>query len=267
MKQKISFLAVIAFALNANSVCASDCVGEECELMPIEINESVESVLIPAQYNINWTVSNEQTISSCEYDYNCPFDTAEECAIWYKKPSYKTTVGPRAPHINPIRTDDMLYAIYSNSSVSGNDDVMWPLMQRYNMLMNAGDACCTSGIIYKMRENGADDNEIYQFLKNDANYFAITKRCLVMDDEDLAGKYSNGVTGKMVADVRNACLCKNKQWFDTLLQPFSDIYERAPSFAQTDFTYKYKDSMQREINVSVNGDVQTAMGLISACPK
>ena len=80
-------------------------------------------------------------------------------------------------------------------------------------------------------------------------------------------KYSNGVTGQMLADVRNACLCKNHKWFDTLLQPFNDIYDRAPEFQRTSFTYKYIDGMQREITVSVNDDVQKTIGMLSACPK
>ena len=210
-------------------------------------------------------VSYEQSV--CQYDYNCPFESAEECAIWYKKPMYKTTLAPRAPHINPVRVDDMIYAIYSDANISGNDDIMSPLMQRYHMLMNASDACCTSGIIYKMRENGADDKDVYKFLKNDANRFAITKRCMVMGNEDIASRYSNGVNGQMVADVRNACLCKNHQWFESLLQPFNDIYERVPEFKESEFSYTYIDGMQREIHVSVNEEVQKTLELLSACPK
>lgn len=268
MKQKISFLAILAFALNANCVRASECIGEDCDLSPIEITESIETVdiLTPVRYEFNWSMpSSEQTV--CEYDYNCPFESAEECAIWYKKPSYKTNIEPRAPHINPALLDDMIQIAFNNPGVSANDKYMSPLMQRYHMLMNAADACCTSGIIYKMRGNGADDTAVYEFLKNDANRYSVTKRCLVMNDEDIAHRYSNGVNGKMVADVRNACLCKNKRWFDTLLQPFDDMYERVPEFKVASFTYTYTDGMQRDRTVSVNNDVQTVMGLLSACPK
>ena len=263
MKNKISFLAVLAIALNANCVYASECIGDDCEITPVEVMEPAD-ILMPVQYEINWT---ETTQPVCQYDYNCPFENADECAIWYKKPVYKATLAPRAPHINPVRVDDMIIAIYSNINISGNDEVMSPLMQRYHMLRNASDACCTSGIIYKMRENGADDESVYEFLKDDANHFAITKRCLVTADEDIASTYSNGVTGRMVADVRNACLCKNRQWFDSLLQPFNDIYESVPKFQSMPFTYKYTDDMQRDLTVQVNREVQTALGLLSVCPK
>lgn len=273
MKNKISFLAVLAVALNMNYVCASECVDDDCEITPVEVTEEIESVdtLIPLLYEYDWAtdtpVNIEATEEMCEHDYNCPFATPEECAVWYKKPAYNTTVAPRAPHLTAFRTDDVVYEIYSNDEVDASAPGMHPLMQRYTMLMNAGDACCTSGIIHKMREKGASDKDVYEFLKDDANYFGVTKRCLVMTDEEIESRYSNGVTGDMVAEVRNLCLCKNQQWFGTLLQPFDDIYALVPDFAESPFMYSYVDSMGREINVSVNEDVQKAMGILSVCPK
>lgn len=263
MKRKISFLALVAIVLDANCVCASECTGEDCELTTIE--ETLE-VLQPAQHEIEWVESTEETTCT-DYDYYCPFSSEKECAIWYKKPAYKTTVAPRAPHINSMRVDDILYEIYFNQDVSANDSAMSPLVSRYNMLTNASAACCTAGIIYKMRENGADDAAVYQFLKDDANNFGITKNCLTMGNDEIEHKYSNGVTGQMVLDVRNACLCKNRQWFDSLLQPFVDIYERAPTFRNNYFMYTYTDGLNREICVSVNGAVQTTLELLESCPK
>lgn len=272
MRNKISFLAVIAFALNVSYVYASECVDDDCELEQIEITQEIESadVLTPTQYEINWFVPSEQVCEPeqfCEYDYNCPFETPEECAIWYTKPVYKTTVVPRTPHLNPMRVDDMIFAMYSYDEISGNDPEMSPLIQRYTMLMNASDACCTSGIIYKMRQNGASDGDVYEFLKDDANRFATTKRCLVMSDDDIESSYSFGVDGHMIADVRNLCLCKNHQWFNSMLQPFDDIYERMPDFKNTALMYSFIDGMKREVNVDVNQDVQNAMELLKSCPK
>ena len=264
MTNKISFLAVLAFALNVNYVCASECIGEDCEFEPTIIEQNIDTTeyLQPVRYEINWFETNAD---SCVHDYGCPFETAEECEIWYKKPVHKTSLEPRAPHINPALVDDMLIAIDSRCSITANDPEMAPLLQRYKMLINASNACCTSGIVYKMQKNNATDAGIYNFLKDDANYYA-TSRCMVTRDEDILRKYSNKVTGKMVADVRNSCLCKNKQWFVNLLQPFNDIYERNPDFKNSSFTYTYKDGLQRDISVSVNEDVQTAIGLLSSCP-
>lgn len=266
MKNKISFFVIMMAAFGINCANASECVGEGCDLIPELIEEyQTVDVLEPESYEIDWM---EQSVEdqTCEYDYECPFETEAECEAWYKKPAYKTDVMLQTPHINPIQTDDLLYAIYANYDIDANDPQMAPLLERYQMLMNASRACCGAGITYKMRTNGAKDEAVYKFLKDDANYFAVMSRCMVMNDDEISNKYSNGVTGQMVADVRNACLCKNRKWFETLLQPFFDIYERAPQFEERPFLYTRIDGLQREITVSVNEDVHTTAGLLSVCP-
>lgn len=283
MKNKISFLAMIAIMIGANYANASECVGDDCEFKPIEIEQNIDLTEInePIIQNLNFDITESEYDScdygmceyetceyeSCSYDYNCPFETEIECAIWYKKPIHMTTLAPRAPHMNAVREDDMLYAIYSNYSIGANDSVMSPLLERYKILMRASRACCSEGIMHKMRENGANEKDIYEFLKDDTNYYAIATRCMVMNDQEFENNYSHGVTGKMVVDVRNACLCKNRQWFDTLLQPFRDIYQRAPMFENEPFVYTYRDDMQRDITVYINDEVHTTMGLLNACPK
>ena len=260
MKTRISLFAILAGVMGANCALASECVGPDCELTPISIEQE------------SWGYTECETdllteTVSCLTNYECPFDTELECDIWSRKPVYKTALRPRAPHLSPIRVDEILYAIYSNYDITANDPIMSPLVERYTILMNASRACCGEGLIHKMRANGAKDKQVYQFLKDDANYFAIGTRCMVMNDEEFQDSYSNGVTGKMAIEVRNACLCKNRQWFETLLKPFSDIYERAPVFETAAFPYTYQDGMQREITVFINDEVQTTMGLLGACPK
>lgn len=269
MKSEISFLAVIAFALCANCANASECIGSDCELEPIVVEQNItpmDFVEINEEYDDYCMVSECDVMDTC-YDYNCPFDTAEECEIWYKKPEHKTYSGPRAPHFSAVRIDEILYTLYGNYDVNADDESMSPLVDRYKILMQASDACCGAGIIYKMRENGASDKDIYRFLQDDANFFALIKRCMMMNNDEIAGSYSHGVTGQMVADVRNACLCKNRQWFENLLQPFNDIYERMPIFRDKHFVYSYSDDMKRDITVYINDDVQTTSGLLSECPK
>ena len=281
MKNKISFLAAVIIMTGTTFANASECVGDECDFQPIVIEENIEPLdfteieepLTPIVIDVEPepVITEYETCVSaepeCVYDYNCPFKTQEECAIWYKKPIYKTNLRPRAPHLSDIRVDDILYSIYANYDITGNDETMSPLVDRYLALMRASHACCSEGIMYKMRQNGATDEEIYEFLKDDANYYAVASRCMVMNDDEFASSYSNGVTKKMAIEVRNACLCKNRQWFETLLQPFFDVYYRAPMFEERPFAYSYIDDMQRPVTVYINDEVHTTTGLIGACPK
>lgn len=281
MKTRISFLAIIAVALGGGHINASECIGDDCDFQPIifeqniapmdfvEIDEPLTPVIADTEPIITdiYDTCDYVEEETCVYDYNCPFSTAEECAIWYKKPAFKTNIHPRAPHFTDVRVDDMLYAIYSNYNISANAPEMSPLLDRYLILMKASRACCSEGIMYKMRQNGASDNAIYEFLKDDANYYAVASRCMVMNDDEFADSYSNGVTKKMAIEVRNACLCKNRQWFETLLQPYFDVYSRAPMFEERPFLYNYTDDMQRPVTVYINAEVHNTIGLIGACPK
>lgn len=260
-------MAFVAFALCANCANASECVGEDCGLETVVVEQDIVPMNIVEVEEYEDVLECDALSENTCYDYNCPFDTPEECEIWYKKPIHNTYVGPRTPHFADVRVDEILYAIYSNYDVNAANTNMSPLVERYKMLTRASSACCGAGIIYKMRQNGATDNEVYKFLKDDANYFAVIKRCIMMDNNEISSGYSYGVTGEMVADVRNACLCKNRTWFEQLLQPFNDIYERAPVFSNKPFVYSYTDDMQRDITVHINEDVQTTSGLLKACPK
>ncbi len=265
---ELSLIAINAI-IGINCAYSSECIGDDCELAVI--SESVETV--EPKEVILWSIDdfdeNETNTgdSVCTYDYTCPFDSEIECDIWRKKPIHNESVYPRAPHLNPVYMDGMIYSLnmYTGEK-SGNDPIFAPLVERYKMLMRASKSCCTSGLVYKMNQNKISDKRIYQFLIDDANMFALTNRCLVMNNGDIVDEYSNGVDGEMATNVRNACLCKNRDWFIALLQPFRDLYERAPEFKKMPFNYTYVDGLKRTITVSVNRDVQNTMGLLANCP-
>jgi len=291
MKRYVSFLSVLSVILTPWFTRASDCIGDDCDFEIPTFQEKID-VLQPVERSENlWVevetksddsdeetndeidldakiieIASDEDAEFCEYDDNCPFETDTECSVWYKKPIYKTSVAPRAPHLNPIKTDGILYTLLFKGELSTNDEMAKPLLNRYFALMRASKECCTQGIIYKMRNNKAKDSAVYEFLKDDANNYGLTSRCLVMTDNDFQEEYSNGVTGNMVSDVRNSCLCKNRKWFDSLLEPFYDLYQIAPGFEYTPFFYTYLDGLQHEVTVSVNQDVQSVMNMLSYCP-
>jgi len=162
MKQYVSILSVLSVVLGAGYARASDCVGDGCDFenpfFDDEITETVD-VLKPVEHNGNLWVAVETESESddscdecdnddndeivdvvdvvetdsandaefCEYDNNCPFETAAECEIWYKKPAYKTSVAPRAPHLSPVKTDGILYTLLFQGNISANDELAKPL--------------------------------------------------------------------------------------------------------------------------------------------
>ena len=196
----------------------------------------------------------------------CPFETETECEIWRRKPIVRETVSPRSPKIRADKIYDFISAAQCNENITANEAVSAPLLERYKMLMNSANACCTDGMAYSLKQAGATDGLIYKFLADDANFYGLGARCLMMTDQDLDTKYPNTATAAVVADVRNGCLCRGRQWFEAMLAPFKDVYKAMPEFKDYKFYYTYTDGLQREITVSVNNDVQNVLNQLALCP-
>ncbi len=196
----------------------------------------------------------------------CPFETQTECEIWRRKPIIRETVSPRSSKIRPANLNEFLHAADCNKDITANNPVAAPLLDRYKMLMRSARACCTDGMAYELKQAGASDALVYKFLSDDANFYGLGARCLMMTDHDLDTQYPNTATAVVAADVRNGCLCRSRQWFQAMLAPFQQVYDAMPEFKDTQFNYTYKDGLQREITVSINNDVQNVLKQLAQCP-
>lgn len=196
----------------------------------------------------------------------CPFETETECEIWRRKPIVRETVSPRSPKIRADKIYNFIEEARCNENITANNPVSAPLLERYKMLMSSANACCTDGMAYSLKQAGASDGLVYKFLSDDANFYGLGARCLMMTDEELDAKYPNTATAVVVADVRNGCLCRGRQWFEAMLAPFKDVYKAMPEFKDYKFNYTYTDGLQREITVSVNTDVQNVLNQLELCP-
>ncbi len=200
------------------------------------------------------------------FDDGCPFDTDAECAIWRRKPMIRESVSPRSPRIRDDKMGAFIDAALCDPKIKGNDPLAAPLISRYRMLMDNARACCTDGMVHALRQAGASNGLIYKFMADDANFYNLGARCLMTTDKEFDEKYPNTATAAVAADVRNGCLCRNREWFYAMLAPFQAAYDAAPEFKQARFWYTYTDGLQREITVSVNTDIQNVLNQLALCP-
>ena len=196
---------------------------------------------------------------------DCPFDTIAECEIWIRKPTVRETVSPHAPKIRQLNVDTLVALIRAGNEITPETQDAKPLVARYRALMAMSRACCSSGLVYQLESVGADQGLIYKFMVDDANFYGFGQRCLMMPDAHL-DKFLNTATSRVVADVRNGCLCRQKQWFRALLAPFQQIGEAAPEFADQSFNYTYMDGLDREVTTSINTDVKNVLNQLEHCP-
>ena len=196
----------------------------------------------------------------------CPFETETECNIWRRKPIIRETVSPRSPKIRDDKMYELLSSANCNGELDANSPAAAPLVERYKMLMKSARACCIEGMKYSLKNAGASDGLIYKFMSDDANFYNIGNRCLMMNDTELDEKYPETATAAVVADVRNGCLCRGRQWFTAMLAPFVDAWNASPDFAASKFYWTYTDGLNRSVTVSINDDVQNVLEQIAVCP-
>lgn len=219
-----------------------------------------------AAQDLTVPVQNAFGAAALEIDDGCPFETETECNIWRRKPIIRETVSPRSPKIRDINMMEILMAFNQNGHLDANSVAAAPLLDRYKMLMRSASACCTEGMKYSLRRAGANDELIYKFLVDDANFYDIGGRCLMMSDQELDEKYPESATATTIADVRNGCLCRGRQWFNAMLAPFVDLWNANPAFESSRFYWTYIDGLQREVTVAINDDVKNVLELLSTCP-
>ncbi|MGI5845678.1 MAG: hypothetical protein ACOX7D_00640 [Alphaproteobacteria bacterium] len=172
----------------------------------------------------------------------CPFQSSWECNIWKKKPTVIETMVLPARHIKKDRN-------YHNA-----------LIKRYETLMQVTNICCVSGMEYRLKKAGADQNLIYKFMTDDANFYGFGDRCLMMSDKSLEERHPKSATVQMVAEVRDTCLCQRRDYFDALLAPFDD-------FPDEKYEYSYYDGLKREVQVSISDDVKFIKEQLVRCPE
>ena len=231
---------------------------------PTEPCDTVETSFAP---DPKYTAQDMSTpIRTAFGDDGCPFETETECNIWRRKPIIRETVSPRSPKIRADKMYELLSSANCNGELDANSAAAAPLVERYKMLMNSARACCVEGMKYSLRKAGASDGLIYKFMSDDANFYNIGERCLMMNDTELDEKYPETATAAVIADVRNGCLCRGRQWFTAMLAPFVEAWNASPEFAQSPFYWTYTDGLNRQITVSINDDVQNVLNQIAVCP-
>jgi hypothetical protein len=88
----------------------------------------------------------------------------------------------------------------------------------------------------------------------------------MITDDELDKLYGDTSTAEVVADIRNGCLCRKKEFFESLLAPFVQVANASEEFAKSPLTWKYVDGLNRRITVSINQDVNAVLNQLRHCP-
>ena len=211
----------------------------------------------------DWTPMLNDNIWAAHPDFqNCPFETEKECRIWLTKPIVRETMSNRNPKL--VSMNKLITLARAGNRITPDMPAAGPLLSRYRALLASAHGCCRAGLVHSLRSAGASQGLIYKFFVDDANFYQFADRCLMVTDDELDNHLFDLAVA--VADVRNTCLCRQRDYFETLLAPFIQIYEANPSFVDDEFIWSYRDGLNRHITVSINREVQAVMWQLRQCP-
>ncbi|MDR1071254.1 MAG: hypothetical protein LBL21_01265 [Rickettsiales bacterium] len=214
-----------------------------------------------------WSAGKDKDMWGSSDEFRgCPLETEAECIIWKTKPTVPETLSNRTPAISSAALDGLIVLSRAGNAITSDMRDAVLLVNRYRALMASSRACCTSGLVYNLREAGASKGLIYKFMVDDANFYQFGERCLTITDDELDENYADTSTAEVVADIRNTCLCKKKEYFETLLAPFTTLAEASPAFASSTFGWQYTDGLKRKVAVSINRDVNVVLKQLENCP-
>ena len=146
-------------------------------------SETQTSMPLPRPEYVAQDLTELVTVTFGQND-GCPFETETECEIWRRKPIVRETVSPRSPRIRADKMNEFISAARCDESITANNPLAAPLLERYKMLMSSANACCTDGMAYALKQAGATDGLVYKFLSDDANFYGFGARCLMMTDNE-----------------------------------------------------------------------------------
>ncbi|MCL2369283.1 MAG: hypothetical protein FWC83_01250 [Alphaproteobacteria bacterium] len=189
-----------------------------------------------------------------------------QCQIWRTRPHVRETRYTTSNRLRHNEFNAIMQSIQRGEAFNRNNPAALPLIARYEKLMNASLACCRDGMLHHLAKWGADDALKHKFIFDDANFYMMGQRCLVISDADLDRSMPNVMAAEVMADVRNTCICRSRDWFTALLGPFTQVYNAAPEFRDANFRFQYSDGLQRTITVNINREVQTVLEILRACP-
>ena len=272
--QKNKSLCFMLFALCfflyacAESVDSND-FGNDAEFasMPTELygdfdDDAFQKITIKIREEITVEPGGEK---SGDVSGKCPFDTKKECDIWRKKPSIRETSLPKSGTISSDKMKPIIAAA-RRGDVRADSDAAKPLVERYRAAGRFSRACCREGLVHRLKKNGKGQDHIYKFIMDDANFYRFSERCMFLSDFELDNEMNGTINSEMVADVRNVCICRNREWISSTLGPFQQVYDAVPSFRNQPMEYAFVDDLGRETIVSINEDVQKITDRMAMCP-
>ncbi len=182
-----------------------------------------------------------------------------------KKPAY--SVSPIDLKMNDVYIDDVIERIKdAGDNLDLIKDELLVIRKKYIEILSLSRYCCSHGMTLKLENIGIDKDYIFKFMIDDKRLYELQNICMIINDNDIANLLGSIELSVIVRDVRDSCVCKNKESLSRHLELFKAIVGKTDLFKRHNIIYKYKNEIGEVVKNSIGRDMINLLNTLESCP-
>ncbi len=182
-----------------------------------------------------------------------------------KKPSYLAT-----PVRSGISQDDLKKLITRINDADGDledmEEELSLLRTNYAEILMLSRYCCSYGYTSTFERIGIGNDYIFKFMIDDKRMYELQNICMLVNDKDIANLLGSVELAVITRDVRNSCVCKNKDNVAGHLELLKAVLQETMLFQKNNVMFRYKNELGETVRNNIGRDVVNLLATLETCP-
>ncbi len=176
------------------------------------------------------------------------------------------TVSPIGSKIKEVYIDTVVERINSAKDLSDIKDELLMIRKKYIDILSISKHCCSYGLMTKFENIGVDNDYIFKFMIDDKRLYELQNICMIINNNDIANLLGSVELSVVVRDVRDSCVCKNREVLARHLELFKAIVGKTDLFKKHNILFRYKNELGEIVKNSIGRDMINLLNTLEQCP-
>lgn len=233
----------------------------------IHLEKSQNSQVIEPIQSVTFSVDRSYVNS---VDYPMSMETYYASRFTNKKDNVSKPpfmVTPFGLKIKDISIDEAIEHIKSSGdNIENLQDELLMIRKKYIEIMFLSKNCCSHGLTSKLNDMKVSKDNIFKFMIDDKKMYEIQNICMIINDNDIANLVGSLELSILVRDVRNSCVCNNKDVLQREMKLFKAIIGTTDFFKKNNIIFRYKNELGEIVKNSIGRDVTNLLNILNNCP-
>ena len=152
-----------------------------------------------------------------------------------------------------------------SSSVDISDELTL-LRKQYAEVLTLSKYCCSYGYTDKLKNIGVKDEYIFKFMIDDKKLYELQSICMLLNNSDIATLLGTVELAVITRDIRDNCICRNKEELAKKLSLFKMILDETELFEDNNMVFIYTNELNEVVKNNITRDVKNILETLQNCP-